>query len=281
MTTQFAPSNAPVNATNERLDTRNGSARDMLRQFLVIAAVIGVITVNALANILPINGLETGEISDRFQVFFVPAGYVFSIWGLIYLGLIGYAVYQALPSQRANPRLRAIGLPFVASSVANIVWIFLWHYEQFAWTLVAMLALLALLIVIYQRLGIGLTAMTGAERWLVRLPFSVYLGWITVATVANVTSLLDYLGWGGWGIAPVAWAVIMLGVATVVGLGVTLLRSDWAYGLVLVWAFAGIAVKHSATPAVLYTAVICAVIVGAAVALALFRPLQPQQAPAA
>jgi benzodiazapine receptor len=273
MTAQMASSNAEGSTS-----LRSGTAGDMLRQFLVIVATIGVITVNGLANALPINGQQTGDISDRFNVYFVPAGYVFSIWGLIYLGLIGYTVFQALPSQRANPRLRAVGYLYVASSVANIVWIFLWHYEQFAWTLVAMLALLGLLIAIYQRLGIGLTPMAGAERWLVRLTFSVYLGWITVATVANVTTLLDYLGWNGWGIAPVVWAVIMLGVATVVGLGVILMRSDWAYGLVLVWAFAGIAVKHSATPAVMFTAVICAVIVAAAVALALFRPLQTRSA---
>ena len=123
--------------------------KNIIRQIFVILALVAVIVVNGLANALPLNGLQTGEISDRFAVYFVPAGYVFSIWGLIYLALIGYAVFQALPSQRDNPRLQAIGYWFVLSCVANIVWLFLWHYEQFSWTLVAMLALLACLIVIY------------------------------------------------------------------------------------------------------------------------------------
>lgn len=270
MTAQFASSESG----RSDVGVRQQSAGDIVRQVLVVLAVISVIVVNALANILPINGQATGDISDRFDVLFVPAGYVFSVWSLIYLGLIAYAVYQALPRQRTNPRLRATGYLFVASAVANIAWIFLWHYEQFVWTLLAMGSLLVLLGIIYQRLGIGLFSVDRTERWLVRLPFSIYFGWITVATVANVTSVLDYLGWGGWGISPLAWAVIMLGVATVVGLGVVLARSDWAYGLVLVWAFVGIAVKHDGVTGLVVAAGICAVIVAAAVLLALWRPQQ-------
>ena len=113
--------------------------RGITRQIFTIIGVIATIIVNALANILPINGQETGAISDRFAIFFVPAGYVFSIWGLIYLGLIGYAIYQALPAQRGNPRLRSIGGIFVLASLANIAWIFLWHYNLFAITLPVML----------------------------------------------------------------------------------------------------------------------------------------------
>lgn len=267
MTTRFASS--PSGQVQE--DMRPRTMGDMVRQILVVVAVISVITVNALANILPINGQATGDISDRFQVFFVPAGYVFSIWSLIYLGLIAYAVYQALPRQRTNPRLRAIGYPFIASSLANIAWIFLWHYEQFVLTLVAMVSLLLLLGVIYQRLGIGLTPMGGSERWLVRLPFSIYFGWITVATIANFTSVLDYLNWSGWDIAPVVWAIIMLVVATGVGLGVVLTRRDWAYGLVLVWAFAGIAVKHSDVGNLVAAAWLCAGIVSVAAIWAVVR----------
>ena len=116
--------------------------RDTLRQIITVIAVLATIVVNALANILPFNGQETGAISDRFAIYFVPAGYVFSIWGLIYLGLIAYAIFQALPAQRENPRLRSIGGLFALASVANIVWIFLWHYEVFPATLAVMLVLL-------------------------------------------------------------------------------------------------------------------------------------------
>jgi hypothetical protein len=203
-----------------------------------------------LANALPLNGLKTGEISDRFTVYFVPAGYVFSIWGLIYLALIGYAVFQVLPSQRNNPRLQAIGYWFVLSCGANVVWLFLWHYEQFYWTLPAMLALLACLIVIYLRLDIGRSHPSTGERWLVEVPFSIYLGWITVATVANVTQLLYYLGWGGWGLPPESWFVLVLATVLVIAGLMAYTRRDVAYLLVLVWALAGIAVKHAAVPLV-------------------------------
>lgn len=217
--------------------------KPILRQWLVLLTVLATITVNILANALPLNGLNTGEISDRFRVYFVPAGYVFSIWGFIYLGLIAYAVFQALPSQRENPRLQAIAGWAILGGLANIAWIFLWHYEQFVGTLGAMLILLATLIAIYLRLGAGRTRLPPAETWAVRLPFSIYLGWITVATVANVTALLDYLNWNGFGLAPELWMVIVLAAVLVIAALMNFSRRDVAYAAVLLWALAGIAVK--------------------------------------
>lgn len=218
---------------------------NLVRQITVVVAVVATIAVNVLANALPINGLTTGDISDQFTVYFVPAGYVFSIWGLIYLGLIAYAVYQALPAQRDNVRLRSIDAPFLLSSLANIAWIFLWHYERFVLSVAMMVVLLASLIAIYLRLDIGRGEPPAAERWLVYLPFSVYLGWITVATIANATTVLSFVGWNGWGLSDEAWLVIMLAVAVVVAILMTLTRADIAYLLVLAWAFAGIAIKHA------------------------------------
>jgi len=224
--------------------------KDTIRQIVNIGSVILTIVLNGLANALPLNGLTTGEISDQFNVYFVPAGYVFSIWGLIYLALSGFAVYQALPDQRTNPRLRRIGYLFALSCAANVAWLFLWHYEVFPLTIVAMVALLLLLIAIYQRLRIGQMDVSTSETWLVRVPFSIYLGWVTVATIANATSLLDYWNWGGWGVSPEVWAVIMLAVATALTAAVTFTRGDLAYGAVIVWAFAGIGVRHTGTPLV-------------------------------
>jgi hypothetical protein len=235
--------------------------RDASRQWVNVLAVVAAIVINGLANALPLNGQTTGEISDRFQVYFVPAGYVFSIWGLIYVGLIAFAIYQALPSQRDNPRLRNIGYLFALSCVANIAWLFLWHYEVFPLTLVAMLSLLLLLIAIYLRLDIGRARVSTAEKWLMHVPFSIYLGWITVATIANVTSLLDYLNWSGWGISPEAWTVIMLVAAVGIASAVSLTRGDVAYMLVIVWALAGIAVKHAGTPVVATAAWVATVLV--------------------
>ncbi|MFL7791843.1 MAG: tryptophan-rich sensory protein [Anaerolineae bacterium] len=234
--------------------------KNVLRQIIVVLALVATIAINGLANALPLNNLTTGEISDQFQVYFVPAGYVFSIWGLIYLALATYAVYQALPAQRENPRLSSIIEPFALSCVANVAWLFLWHYQMFPLTLVAMLALLLLLIVIYLRLGIGRTLVSTAEKWLVHIPFSIYLGWTTVATIANVTTVLDSLGWDGWG-APQVWAVVMLIVGAIIASAMGLTRGDVAYMLVVVWAFVGIAVEHATTSLVSVAAWLMAALV--------------------
>ncbi len=224
--------------------------RDIIRQILVIASVVVTLIVNGLANALPLNGQNTGQISDRFHVYFVPAGYVFSIWGLIYIGIIAYAIYQALPSQRENPRLRATGWWIILGGIANSAWIFLWHYNQFPLTLVAMLVLLATLIVTYLRLGIGRTTVTAGEKWAVHLPFSIYLGWISVATVANVSDVLDYLKWDRFGISPEIWMSIVLALVLVIAVWMNFSRRDVAYAAVLLWALAGISVKQAAVPAV-------------------------------
>jgi len=246
--------------------------KDLVRQIIVILSVTATIVVNILANALPLNGLNTGEISDRFQVYFVPAGYVFSIWGLIYIGLIAYAVFQALPSQRENPRLRATGYLVALSGLANIAWIFLWHYEQFPWTLFAMFSLLGLLIAIYLRLGIGITKVSTAETWAVRIPFSVYLGWITVATVANITNVLYFINWDGFGISPEVWMLIVLVAVIVIAGLVSLTRRDIAYNLVILWALVGIAVKHSSITLVMVASLVSAVIVAAILIYCRLRP---------
>jgi translocator protein len=246
-----------------------------MRQGLVILAVIATITINILANALPLNGQNTGEISDRYPTFFVPAGYVFAIWGIIYLGLIGYALFQALPSQRVNPRLADITTPFVVGSLANIAWIFLWHYDRLNLTLVAMFILLVTLIIIYLQLRpTGLAVSTG-EKWLVRLPFSIYLAWISVATIANVSNVLYDLDWSGFGLSGEVWAVIMLLVATAVTAVMLLQRGDLAFAAVIVWSFIGIYAKQSPrSDLVGYTAAVLAllVVVLALVQLVWLRP---------
>ncbi len=238
---------------------------DYFRQFAVIVVTLATIAINGLATGLPLNGQSTGEISDRFPSLFTPAGYVFSIWGVIYLGLLAYMVYQALPSQRANPRLRSIGWLYVVSGIANSVWIFLWHYNQFAWSLVVMLVLLASLIGIYLRLSPFTRRVGAAERWTTHIPFSIYLGWITVATVANVATVLLDWNWTGGPLSPALWAILMIAVATVLGLIFALREVNPAYVFVLVWAFAGIAVKQSATPAVAWTAIAAAILLVVAI----------------
>jgi hypothetical protein len=251
--------------------------KNTLRQTAVIVTLLGMITINILANALPINGLNTGKISDTFHVFFVPAGYVFSIWGLIYIGLLSYMVYQALPAQKDNPRLRATGWWIVLGGVANSIWIFLWHYQLFIGTLAAMLVLLASLVATYIRLGIGETKVSKAETWLVRIPFSVYLGWITVATIANVTDVLDYLKWNAFGIAAQTWFVIILAAVLVISTMVSFSRKDVAYVLVILWALVGIGYKFSNEPLIWISSLVTALLVGLVLVYSLIREKSDQK----
>jgi hypothetical protein len=229
-------------------------SKDSLRQFANALSVALALTVNVLASALPLNGQNTGEISNRFQVYFVPAGYVFAIWGLIYIGWIAFAVYQFLPAQKESPRLRRLGYLFALSGIANAAWLFCWHYNQLGLSVLVMLSLLGLLIASYLRLGVSHTPNSTFEHWCVEVPFSVYLGWITVATVANISDWLFSISWSGWGITAQPWAAIMIAVASLLGLLMALTRLDDAYLFVLVWSFAGIAVKQTSSPLVMNSA---------------------------
>ncbi|NPV55187.1 MAG: tryptophan-rich sensory protein [Anaerolineae bacterium] len=220
------------------------------RQIIIAVAVLATITVNILANALPINGQNTGEISDRFAILFVPAGYVFSIWGLIYLGLIAYVIYQLLPAQQGDQRLAGIFPWVLAASLSNIAWIFLWHYNQFPLTLLAMVALLISLIGIFIKLRIGTRQFSTADTWLVNIPWSIYLGWITVAMIANVTQVLYFINWDGFGLPAEVWAVVMLAAVVIVSAWMAVTRGQPAYLFVIVWASIGIALKQAAYPLV-------------------------------
>ena len=219
-----------------------------LLQILNILAFGAMVYVNYLSNALPINGKTPGEISDTFSNLFVPAGITFSIWGVIYLFLLGFVIYQAKDlfksTPDATPWFSKIGPLFLLTCAANIGWIFAWHYNYVEVSVGVMVTFLILLITIYQRLGIGRGAVSSGVKWLVHTPFSIYLGWITVATIANVTALLVSIGWDGFGISEVFWTVGMIFIATLIGQKMLNSRGDVAYALVLIWAFAGIILKQ-------------------------------------
>ena len=232
--------------------------KDTVRQIANLLTVILALAVNILASTLPLNGQNTGEISDRFQVYFVPAGYVFAIWGIIYIGWIAFTIFQFQPAQKESPRLRRLGYLFAISNMANAAWLFCWHYNLFGLSVLVMLVLLGLLLASYLRLNVNQTPVSPLEYWSVDVLFSVYLGWITVATVANITDWLYFIGWEGFGIPAQTWAVIMLAVASLLGLGMATTRRDVGYLAVLVWAFVGIAVKQTSAPLVVTSAWIAA-----------------------
>jgi len=251
-------------------------SKDTLRQSANALSVVIALTVNILATTLPLNGQNTGEISDRFDVFFVPAGYVFSIWGIIYIGWIAFAIYQFLPAQKESPRLRRLGYWFSLSGLLNAGWLFCWHYNLFGLSVLVMLTLLGTLLVSYLKLQVGKTSVSTTEKWSVDIPFSVYLGWVSVATIANITDWLYFIEWSGFGIRPQVWAVIMLVVASVVGALMAIRQQDAGYLFVFVWAFAGIALKQAGTPLVANSAWAATAV---ALILAFYSIIQRQKMP--
>ena len=232
----------------------------------VVLTYLAMVTTNALANILPINGRGTGEVSNAYPSLFTPAGVTFSIWGLIYLLLGAHVLYQ-LGLFRDGPEtpgeaalLNRVGALFAVSSLANTVWVFAWHYDHIGVSVVLILVILAGLAMIAVTLrGADLTP---RQRWFVGVPFSVYFGWSTVATVANITVFLVSVGWKGFGLPESVWAVTMVLVAMAIGT-VTMLRNrDVAYGLVLIWAYLGILLRQTSADGLdgRYPAIIAAVV---------------------
>lgn len=212
-------------------------------QSINLTGFLGTIIVNMLANILPINGMNTGQISDYYPNLFVPAGLTFSIWGVIYFLLALFTIFQF----KKKPEIvREIGPWFGLASIFNVSWIFLWHYLLIPFSLIAMLGLFVSLLAIYLKLKIGKSnSLTSKEKLYFHIPFSVYLGWITVATIANVTAVAVDASWSGWGISEEIWTVLVILVALIITLLMLLRRKDIAYALVVGWASLGIYIKRT------------------------------------
>ncbi|MCU0653030.1 MAG: tryptophan-rich sensory protein [Candidatus Pacebacteria bacterium] len=232
----------------------------LFRKFLVPVAFLAMIAVNYSATALPLGGRDTGAISDNYPNLFAPAGYAFAIWGLIYALLAIYVVYQF--SRKENILTARINRLFVANAIFNAGWLFAWHYDVIWLSVILMLGLLATLIKIADILR--QSALTSKERWIARLPFSIYFGWITVATIANITVLLVSVNWNGFGIAESAWTAAILLVGATIGAWRTLRDRNIPYALVLVWAYAAILSKHlsaagfnNAYPSIISAACFC------------------------
>jgi len=232
-----------------------GRSRLLFLSILNLVGFLGVVIVNGLANALPLNNKTTGSLSDQYPNLFVPAGLTFSIWGVIYILLAIFVIYGLIiaikkESQRLS-FIQNIGVLFFISCLANIGWIFAWHYEVLPLSLILMVVLLGSLIAIYLRLSIGKSDSTRADKYLVHLPFSVYLGWITIATIANVTALLVNLNWNTFGLGEQFWTVAVIIVGIAITLSTLLTRKDIFYCMVVDWALLGILLKRLAdsTPA--------------------------------
>lgn len=227
-----------------------------ITKFLVLFTFVVMVGANALANILPINGITTGAISDSYPNLFAPAGYTFAIWGVIYLAL-AFAVVRLLFQK--DPQFEFVSRWFILSNLANTAWIFGWHYRMIPLTAVLIIFVLYSILKIVFRLKGTDNRLFGISQ---RLPFEIYGGWLLVATVANITTLLVDIGFTGFGISEVIWMLLILAVAWLIVSATVVRVKSFGIGLVLIWAYGGIVSKHisvnpgfdNAYPSVVFTA---------------------------
>jgi translocator protein len=212
---------------------------DRIRSFLVLAAALGTIAFNALASAGYVGGVTPGEISDKYPTIITPSGYAFSIWSLIYVGILAFSIYQLLPANL--DRLRVFRSPFILSCALNCAWIFFWHSDQIAICLVVIAALLGTLIYIVYK---ARDAETIGETWFVKAPFGLYAGWVTAATLVNLAVLLRYmqLELGG---AESVFGVAMVLLAAGIGVFYRVYLRNFIAPAAIAWALTAIAIKQS------------------------------------
>lgn len=239
---------------------RNFPAAPLLQSATLIS-ILAAIVINALSNVFPLRGLNIGAIANQVLggVLITPANYAFAIWGVIYLGLVSFGIYQVLPAQRHNPRLLKLRAPIIWASIFQIVWVYLFQLQQFWWSVVFMLGILLNLIAAYWWSRFQNTRILREEKWLAQIPIRIYLGWISVATIVNVASALYASQWNGFGIAPSVWTVLMLLIAAAITGVIILQYRDVAFTGVIVWAFVAVALRQSTQPAIAITALGCAI----------------------
>lgn len=228
-----------------------------ITKFLVLFTFVAMVGANALANILPINGITTGAVSDSYPNLFAPAGYTFAIWGVIYLAL-AFAVVRLLFQK--DPQFEFVSRWFIISNLANTAWIFGWHYRMIAITALLIIVVLYSVLRIVFQLKPGEHRLFGISQ---RLPYEIYGGWLLVATVANITTLLVDIRFSGFGISEVIYMLLILAVAWLIASATVIRLRSFGIGIVLLWAYGGIYSKHissnpgfeNAYPAVIFTTV--------------------------
>jgi len=231
--------------------TDNLSGADRFRSYLVPLATIGTIAFNWLAATGRVNGVTTGEISDKYPTLITPADYAFSIWSLIYLGIIAFSVYQMLPANAA--RFKNIRSLYILTCALNCGWIYMWHSDQIA----ICLLLIALLAVCLFLINLNLKNTDGmGEYWFAKAPFGIYFGWVTAATLVNFAVLL--VQWNV-NISAASWMWLGVGLillSTALGVLIRMRLNNYLYPLAIAWALTGIGVKQSGQTLIVVAAAI-------------------------
>jgi translocator protein len=238
-----------------------------------------MLAMNAMANILPINKLTTGAVSALYNNYFVPAGFTFSIWGVIYFFLACFTVYSSflIVSYNDKPWHLAVTKLFIITNSLNALWIYNWHYLQIGLTVLIMLLLLLSLIRIYVVASINKSTLSTTEKWFIYAPIVLYIAWICVATIANIAAYLTHLQWNAFGIAPVFWSCALIFVAACVAMFFVLVKKEPLFGLVITWALIGITVKQQATNSIFIMGIVAASIVILACILMFIKIMGKQQ----
>ena len=228
--------------------------RPLARQVLGVAVLVAVLWMNAMAGAGTLSGESIGLIANRYTSYFLPAGWVFGIWSLIYLALTAFTVYQALPGQRENAALERLGLGWAVNGVLNIAWVVTFSFSLFGVSLLVMVALLVNLVWINEKVGAGRVELGRLDRVFVAFPFSLYLAWISVALISNTFQYATYAQWSGFGIGGAVWSAAMMTVATGLATFMVVHRGAWIFPVVNAWAFVGIAARFPDVPVVANTA---------------------------
>ena len=230
-----------------------------------IFALIVTIVLNYLSNTGIFNGNTMSTVSAAYQNLFTPAGYAFSIWGLIYLGLAAFVIYHAVvsfKSSQENNVVLKVGWWFVISCIANCAWIFAWLYDYTGLSVIIMIMLLFSLVMIILETRMELDDLPMKQIAFVWWPFSLYAGWITVALIANIAAWLTKINWDGFGISAITWTIIMIIIAGIIYLLMTWQRNMREYALVGVWGLLAIAVANWTTePSIVQSSIIISVII--------------------
>ena len=223
-------------------------------QVINVAVLILVLWANGAAGSGALSGESIGVVANRYPSYFLPENYVFGVWSLIYLGVIVFVLYQALPVARTSVSLSALGWGWVVNGALNIVWVVLFSFSMFVPAWLVMIALLVNLIWIHERIGFGTRQHSWPERVCIVWPFGLYLAWISVALISNTFQLVTYIGWNGFGIDGTIWSAAMMVVGTALSAFMVLHRGNWLFPVTFAWAFVGLASRYADIPLIANTA---------------------------
>ncbi len=248
------------------------SKKPSIYQIVNILAILITIVINAIVEAIPLNGVTSKDVSDYFSSLFTPPGYVFSIWSVIYILLIVFMIYQALPSQRDASYLRPTAIFFVIGGAINDSWLILFHYAYaepglYAITPILIGLFLILMLYTYIKLEIGKVNVPIKQKIAVHLPISVYAGWVSVAVIANIASVLNAIFPGIPITTQEIWTALVIIVALAITMLMLVIRRDAAFGLVVVWATVGISTAQNTIPIIYFSAIGTALIIVIAILL--------------